>query len=196
MHHPEAPHIYLIRHARPLINRKGFFSKAQAQRYLQEYNEAEVEAILEKSEHLPLDRITRVFCSTLPRAKATALMLFGKEVELIEDATFKEFENRIWGLPLGRFPLKWWQVTSRILWLLGLNQKDIESFRQAKVRASQAAQHLIQEAEKTGIAVLVAHGFLNAFIKRALRKQGWKVVINGGSKYVGVTRLEKLEVRF
>ncbi|KAA3436658.1 histidine phosphatase family protein [Rufibacter hautae] len=186
-----AQHIYLIRHARPLISRKGFFSKAQAQQYITDYNQAEVEKIIQRSEHLPLDRIKRVFCSTLPRAKATALMLFGPEVELIEDATFKEFESRIWGLPLGKFPLKWWQVTSRILWLLGLNQKDIESFKQAKMRAAQAADHLVREAESNGIAVLVAHGFLNEFIKRALKKRGWKVSLDGGRGYVGVTRLEK-----
>ncbi|WP_181304181.1 histidine phosphatase family protein [Rufibacter sp. XAAS-G3-1] len=188
---PDTPHIYLIRHARPIINQKGFFTKAQAQHYLQEYNVAEVEQVIERSEHLPTDQIKRVFCSTLPRAKATALLLFGPDVELIEDATFKEFENRIWGLPVGKFPLKWWQVTSRVLWLLGLNQKDIESFKQAKARASQAAQHLIKEAEETGIAVLVAHGFLNEFIKRALKKKGWKVVLDGGRGYVGVTQLEK-----
>ncbi|RNI25675.1 histidine phosphatase family protein [Rufibacter latericius] len=184
-------HIYLIRHARPLINQKGFFTKAQAEQYMQDYNVAEVEKIIERSEHLPLARIKRVFCSTLPRAKTTALMLFGAEVELLEDATFKEFENRIWGLPLGKFPLKWWQVTSRILWLLGMNQKDIESFRQAKVRADQAAEHLVREAEVQGLAVLVAHGFLNEFIKRALKKRGWKVVRDGGRGYVGVTQLEK-----
>ncbi|MBC3542433.1 histidine phosphatase family protein [Rufibacter sediminis] len=188
---PATPHIYLIRHARPLINRKGFFTKAQAEQYIQEYNVAEVEEIIERSEHLPLDRIRKVFCSTLPRAKATALMLFGPEVELIEDASFKEFENRIWGLPLGKFPLLWWQVTSRILWLLGLNQKDIESFKQAKVRAAQAAEHLAREAEADGMAVLVAHGFLNEFIKRSLKQRGWKVVLDGGRGFVGVTQLSK-----
>ncbi|GGK57247.1 histidine phosphatase family protein [Rufibacter glacialis] len=186
-----APAIFLIRHARPLVNRNGFFSKAEAAQYLQDYNEAAVEEVKERSEHLPLDQIQKVFCSTLPRAKATAVMLFGPEVELIEDATFREFENRIWGLPLGKLPLRWWQVTSRALWLLGLNQKDIESFKQAKVRAAQAAQHLAQEAESNGIAVLVAHGFLNEFIKRALRREGWQVVVEGGRGFVGVTKLEK-----
>ncbi|AKQ44855.1 hypothetical protein TH63_03215 [Rufibacter radiotolerans] len=186
-----APHIYLIRHARPIINRSGLFSKAAAAQYIQDYNVAEVEEIIEKSEHLPMDRIKKVFCSTLPRAKATAKMLFGEGVELIEDATFREFENRIWGLPLGKFPLIWWQVTSRALWLLGLNQKDIESFKQAKARAAQAAQHLATEAEAHGLAVLVAHGFLNEFVKRALRRQGWKVLRDGGRGYVGVTQLGK-----
>ncbi|WP_210466102.1 histidine phosphatase family protein [Rufibacter roseolus] len=188
---PQPAHIYLIRHARPIISRKGFFSKAQAQQYISDYNLAEVEKVIERSEHLPMDRIKRVFCSTLPRAKATACMLFGPEVELIEDARFREFENRIWGLPLGKFPLKWWQVTSRILWLLGLNQKDIESFKKAKIRATQAADHLVREAEVHGLAVLVAHGFLNEFIKRALKKRGWKVLLDGGRGYVGVTQLEK-----
>ncbi|WP_205499712.1 histidine phosphatase family protein [Rufibacter psychrotolerans] len=186
-----AAHIYLIRHARPVLNRKGLFSKEQAAQYLKDYNLAEVEQIIERSEHLPLELIRKVYCSTLPRAKATARLLFGPEVQLIEDATFVEFENRIWGLPWGRFPLRWWQVTSRILWLLGLNQKDIESFQQARKRADQAADKLAAEAETNGLAVLVAHGFLNEFIKRSLRKKGWKVVLDGGRRYVGVTQLSK-----
>lgn len=184
-------HIYLIRHSRPIINRQGWFSKAQAEQYILDYNTAEVEQIIQKSEHLPLERIKKVFCSTLPRAKATAQMLFGPEVELVEDAAFREFENRIRGLPLGKFPLIWWQVTSRILWLLGLNQKGIESFQKAKARAAQAAEHLARVAETEGIAVLVAHGFLNEFIKRSLKRRGWKVLLNGGHGYVGVTQLEK-----
>ncbi|WP_207432277.1 histidine phosphatase family protein [Sabulibacter ruber] len=185
------PHIYLIRHARPVLNRKGLFSKEQATQYLKDYNLAEVEQIIERSEHLPLEFISKVYCSTLPRAKATARMLFGPDVHMIEDATFVEFENRIWGLPLGKFPLIWWQATSRVLWMLGLNQKDIESFKQARKRASQAADKLALEAETSGIAVLVAHGFLNEFIKRSLRKKGWKVVLDGGRGFVSVTQLSK-----
>ncbi|WP_232058373.1 histidine phosphatase family protein [Nibribacter ruber] len=187
----ETIHIYLIRHARPMVDKSGFFSKEQATQYLQEYSLAEVEQVIERSEHLPIDRIKKVFCSTLPRSKATALQLFGPQVELVEDVTFREFENRIWGLPLGKFPLLWWQVTSRLLWLMGLNQKEIESFKMARKRASQAADHLVQEAETAGMAVLVAHGFLNEFIKRALKRRGWRVTIDGGRKFVGVTQLEK-----
>jgi broad specificity phosphatase PhoE len=184
-------HIYLIRHARPMVNKSGFFSKQQAAQYLQDYNLAEVEQIIERSEHLPIDRIKKVFCSTLPRSKATALQLFGQDVELIEDATFREFENRIWGLPLGKFPLLWWQVTSRVLWMMGLTHKEIESFKTARKRASQAAEHLVAEAQASGLAVLVAHGFLNEFIKRALKRRGWRVTIDGGRGFVGVTQLEK-----
>ncbi|MFC6998663.1 histidine phosphatase family protein [Rufibacter roseus] len=186
-----ANYIYLIRHAKPIIDKSGFFSKAQAQQYLKDYHLAEVEEILERDEHLPAGKVRKVLTSTLPRAKATAKMLFGNDVELVEDEMFREFENRIWGLPIGKFPLAWWQVTSRVLWMLGLNQKEIESFIQAKTRAAQAAHHLAQEAEKERIAVLVAHGFLNQFIKRSLRKQGWKVKRNGGRGYVGITILTK-----
>ncbi|MFB9864720.1 histidine phosphatase family protein [Rufibacter immobilis] len=183
--------IYLIRHARPLVSREGLFSKAQAEQYLKDYQVAEVEQILPQPGHLPLPQVKKVFCSTLPRAKATARMLFGEEVELVEDALFREFENRIWGLPWAKLPLSWWQVPSRILWFLGLNQREIESFRKAKARAAQAAEHLIAEATQNGVAVLVAHGFLNEFIKRALVKRGWQVRVNGGRGYVGITQLEK-----
>ncbi|WP_192821640.1 histidine phosphatase family protein [Rufibacter sp. LB8] len=187
----ETAHIYLIRHARPLVERSGFFSKAAAQQYLQEYQVAEVEEILERQEGLLPHEINRVFCSPLPRAKATARMLFGPDVELVEDAAFREFESRIAGLPIGKFPLAWWQVTSRMLWMLGLNQREIESFRDARARATQVAQRLALEAEVQGLAVLVAHGFLNTFIKRTLRRQGWKVLSDNGRQFLGITQLEK-----
>lgn len=183
--------IYLIRHARPVIDKAGFYSKAQARQYTQDYQVADVEEILDKNSHLPLEKISKVFCSTLLRAKSTARQLFGPAVTLVEDATFREFETRIWGLPIGKFPLAWWQVTSRVLWIMGLNQKEIESFKQAKKRAAQAAHHLAEEAQKEEIAVLVAHGFLNEFIKRALQKQGWHLRLDGGRGYVGVSLLER-----
>ena len=181
--------IFLIRHARPLVDRRGWFSKAQAQQFLQDYQVAEVEEIL--SPQLPpvLPPVKKVYCSPLPRAMATAHMLFGPEAELVVDPVFREFESSIWGLPLGRFPLSWWQVPSRVLWFLGLHQKDMESFRKAKVRAALAAEQLAQEAGAKGVAVLVAHGFVNEFIKRALVKKQWKVLVNGGRGYVGVTQL-------
>lgn len=183
--------IYLIRHARPILDRSGLFSKAQAEQYLTAYQVAEVGTDLEKTPHLPLKRIQKVFCSPLPRALATAHLLFGRNMTLVVDRVFREFENRIWGIPWGKFPMGWWQVSSRVLWMLGVNQGDSESFRQAKARAARAAAILAQEAGTDGLAVLVAHGFLNAFIKRALRKQGWKVTLNGSSSYLGVTILEK-----
>jgi phospholipase/lecithinase/hemolysin len=39
--------------------------------------------------------------------------------------------------------------------------------------------------------VLVAHGFLNAFIKRALKQMGWRVVRHDGQGFLGVTELIK-----
>ncbi|MGV3538311.1 MAG: phosphoglycerate mutase family protein [Rufibacter sp.] len=183
--------IFLIRHAKPIINNRGWFSKSEAQQYLQEYQVAEVEEILEQTLPLGPETVKKVLCSSLPRAKMTARMLFGAEVALEENALFLEFENRISGFGLVKLPLSWWTFFSRVLWLLGLNQHGIESFKAAKTRANKVTELLVQEARKEGIAVLVAHGFLNNFIKRALKKRGWNLVLNGGHSFAGVTLVEK-----
>jgi len=38
---------------------------------------------------------------------------------------------------------------------------------------------------------LVAHGFLNAFIRQGLRRRGWQIVRHDGNDYLGVTELVK-----
>ena len=140
---------------------------------------------------LPYHQIKKVYCSTLNRSKKTAQAIFGPEMPLVEDPAFNEFERKILRLPLLKFPIDFWLTASRALWLLGLNSKGIETFRQAKRRARTCARHLADQARQEGQLVLVAHGFLNAFIRRELQKLGWQMVRKDGSGFLGVTELEK-----
>lgn len=43
--------------------------------------------------------------------------------------------------------------------------------------------------------MLVAHGFLNRYIKEDLEKMGWRVVRDGGHGYLGTTILAKIDDR-
>lgn len=182
--------IFLVRHARPEVSRKGAFGQKQASKFIQDYDAADIEAGIKPPAGLPYQVVTKVYCSTLNRSKKTAWALFGPEMPLVEDATFNEFERKILRLPLLRFPIDFWLTASRALWLLGLNSSGIETFRQAKSRARTCAQHLTDQARQEGQLVLVAHGFLNAFIRRELQQLGWKVVRKDGTGFLGVTELE------
>jgi broad specificity phosphatase PhoE len=182
--------IFLIRHARPLVEKKGLFDAAAAQKFITDYDTASVEEFVLQHETIPFAEIKRVYCSSLPRAQLTAKAIFGEEPEYIVNSNFREFEKRIFSLPFLRLPIKVWLVTARVLWLLGFNNREIETFKQAKVRVKECATVLEQEVAKQRVAVLVAHGMLNNFIIRELRKRGWKVKINGGYGFVGVTMLE------
>ncbi|QNF32643.1 histidine phosphatase family protein [Adhaeribacter swui] len=184
-------HIFLIRHQRPNVSKSGFFNQQQASQFLKNYDICTIEQLVNKPAGLPYEHVTQVFCSTLPRAKQTAQAIFGNEVSLIADPVFNEFPRQIFPVPFLKFPIKFWLYGARVLWLLGLNNQDLEPFHQARQRARKAAQKLAQQADKDGKVVLVAHGFLNFFVRRALRKMGWQVVRQDGSGFLGVTELVK-----
>lgn len=183
--------IFLIRHARPLVEKKGLFNAATARQYIFDYDAAAVEEFVLQNEFIPYKEIKRVYCSTLLRSQLTAKAIFGEEAEFIVDPNFREFERRIFSLPLLRLPIKLWLVTARILWFMGLNSRDIETFKEARRRAKLCAALLEKEAMEQGTAVLVAHGLLNNFTMRELRKKSWQLVSAGGSGFVSVNILEQ-----
>lgn len=184
-------HIFLVRHYEPDVERSGFFNAAEACNFLNAYDAAGlVQTGFQHPAGLP-DKMPKVFCSALPRAKQTARLLFGETAELVENADFNEFQRRIFRLPLLRFPIEVWLTGARLLWMLGLNSAGIETFRQARERARRCAAALATNAETDHKVVLVAHGFLNAFIRQALKKQGWQIVRHDGNAYLGVTELVK-----
>jgi broad specificity phosphatase PhoE len=182
--------IYLIRHHKPKVIRTGQFSYAQAMRFLLDYDTADIEALHEKPIDLPY-HVQKVYCSQLNRSRQTAWLLFGPQTKLVEDPRFNEFEQKVLHLPLITLPIGVWLTLSRILWIAGLWSGTIESFRAARIRAGQCASILATAAQQEKETVLVAHGFLNFFIRRALKKMNWQVVKKGGNDYLGVTVLEK-----
>ena len=178
--------IFLIRHARPKVERKGFFDVAAARQYISDYDTAQVEAFVLQHEAIPYKEIKKVYCSTLVRSQLTARAIFGEDVELRIDETFREFERRIFTLPWLHLPIKVWLLIARLLWFLGFNNRDIETFRQARTRARKAAGLLDQDARLNHTTVLVAHGLLNSFIRRDLKRLGWQESIKGGSDFLSV----------
>lgn len=188
---PRQLHIFLIRHQRPAVSKKGWLSRHQASQFLIDYDACDIEQLLNKPTGLPFESITKVYCSSLPRAKQTARAIFGPQAQLLEDVTFNEFQRQVFQLPLLKFPVKFWLFGARVLWLLGVNNKGIETFRQARMRARKAAQRLVEHVETEGKVVLVAHGFLSIFIRRALKKMGWRIVRHDGGGFLGVTELVK-----
>lgn len=188
-----APHrIFLIRHARPLVSKKGLFSAAAARQYISDYDAAQVEEFVLAHEAIPFKDITKVHCSPLIRSQLTAKAIFGDDVQLLISPDFREFERRIFSLPGIHLPIKLWLLAARVLWFLGFNSRDIETFKEARHRARLAAQHLITDARQTGTAILVAHGLLNYFILRELKKLGWKHTLQEGSGFVSVNMVEHL----
>lgn len=190
---PRTPNrIFIIRHAKPQVAGKGMFNAAGARQYISDYDAANVEEFILTNEALPYKQITKVHCSTLVRSQLTAKAIFGENVKLIIDANFREFERRIFSLPFLQLPIKLWLLGARIFWFLGFNSSGIETFKQARQRARTAAKQLADEATHETIAVLVAHGLLNFFIKRELKRLGWQQTIKEGSGFISVNAFEYL----
>jgi broad specificity phosphatase PhoE len=82
-----------------------------------------------------------------------------------------------------RFSPSRWGVIARLWWWF-LNHHDPgeETRAQAEVRAAAVADRLIAAA-RDGDVLVVAHGFFNAMIGRALKKRGWRRVVNQGYRY-------------
>lgn len=187
----EIQQIILIRHGEPDLNKKGWRNRNEAIQFMKDYDSAIVKPFSKKPinpENIPIDTI---FHSTLPRAKYTAQRAFGDTKILVGNSDFVEFERKAMKWPNIKMPIKFWTTGSRVLWMMGFNDKNIESFRRAKKRAIKNTKTLTLEAERNEMVILVAHGLHNKYLKKFLRKSGWTVAKNTGNDYLSVKILAK-----
>jgi broad specificity phosphatase PhoE len=185
--------IYLIRHAKPNLKKKLFYSQKEAQQYIFDYNSAAVIPFHPETVKVNLNQEHIIYCSNLPRSQETALAIFGNQFPIMSDTIFREYEIKmIKASSIIKLPLGIWQFFSRGTWLLGFNDKGIESRQQAKTRVKQAAENLMKVAYVEETAVLVAHGMLNHGLEKQLKKQGWQVIQKNGQTNLGATVLVKI----
>lgn len=190
----ELRQIALIRHGEPDVNKIGRFDYEDAKQYIRSYDSVGI--LVPDEPFFMVDKEEEIlfYTSTIPRAQSTAQYLFGPDREIVESADFREFERSLGDRRIKmRLPLRYWTFTARIEWMLGINRDGVESFKEAKARALQGAQKLDTLSEDNPKIVLVAHGFLNRYLKDYLEDMGWKVVRDGGSNYFATTILAKLE---
>ncbi|HWA92796.1 MAG TPA: histidine phosphatase family protein [Rhizomicrobium sp.] len=168
-----AERIILIRHGRPAIetsprkNHHGFRS------YIDDYEAAGLDPGSAPPEELQdlVKELTAVFSSDRARSHESAKAL-APNAELIADPLFAEAPLASPRIPLLRMKVPKWAVVARILWHAGYHP-EIEDYRRAKARASDAADILMRRARENGQAALVAHGYFNLMIGRELRRRGF-----------------------
>jgi hypothetical protein len=85
-----------------------------------------------------------------------------------------------------------WGFIARVWWWFFNHHEGQETRRQAESRAGQAADLLIELAGQGEDVVLLAHGFFNFMIGRALRRRGWRLASSQGYKYWSVRRFERI----
>lgn len=182
--------IVLARHGEPALSRRVWLN---AQGYRAFWAQYEVLGILPGQ--MPPDalmgfvaRAGSVFSSTRQRSIETAVALaqgraFNSEAMFIEAPlpppnlpAFIKLTPALWGF------------LARVWWWFFNHHEGQETRRQAEQRADEAAERLIAVAEGGEDVVVLAHGFFNFMIGRALRRRGWRVAHSEGYKYWSMRR--------
>ncbi len=184
--------IVLARHGEPALSRDVRLCAKEYRDWWALYEEGGIKA----EQDIPPDlkavaqRAGAVIASTRLRSIQSADLLTGgrsfpREVGFIEaplpPPRFPEWVKlspRIWGF-LARF---WW-------WWFNHHEGE-ESRREAQGRSRLAADHLIALAADGTDVLLVAHGFFNAMIGRALVARGWRRTLGRGYRYWSIRRFE------
>lgn len=84
-----------------------------------------------------------------------------------------------------------WGFFSRFCWWFFDHHHGEENRAQAEARADLAAGKLIDLAAGGEDVVVLAHGFFNVLIGRALVKRGWRMTLREGYKYWSTRRFER-----
>ena len=172
--------IILIRHAAPEVSTSERIRGSEFADWLARYDASPI-----VPPSTPLPQYDKVYCSTLLRARQTAALL---SANIVSDARL--VEAPVPPLSFGRWRMKatHFVLVARLLWLLGVH-REVESSAKAKARAATLAAWLEKTAKDEGQAVVVAHGFINHLIGKALIRRGWQRLADASSRHhLGQTR--------
>jgi broad specificity phosphatase PhoE len=91
-----------------------------------------------------------------------------------------------------RMSPKIWGFIARVWWWFFNHHEGQETRRQAEARADEAAEMIVDLAASGQDVVVLAHGFFNFMVGRALRRRGWRLTANQGWKYWSARRYERV----
>lgn len=132
-----------------------------------------------KEAHIPIETIEAITTAKLVvtsdqrRAVQSAAELTDS-LSFVQNPLFREAE-----VPTGFYAPKWlkckpnvWMFIGRTLWIAAYS-KDVESYKEVRERARQAANMLHRYALVHGHITLVGHSYFNVMIGTELRAMGW-----------------------
>ncbi|NLG18335.1 MAG: phosphoglycerate mutase family protein [Fibrobacter sp.] len=174
--------ITLIRHGEPEANEEysafALVAGEDIKNFLKKWNRCE----LSSRNEIPasLKEIIKsgdfYISSDLKRTKQSFQMLGVNEFETNE--LFNEAR-----LPHGigksiKLPFVFWLIALRILWRFGLSSNS-ESYKDFTDRIKEGTD-MIEENRDVNHTILMAHGFVNRFLKKELLRRGWKLLSKKG----------------
>lgn len=185
--------IVLARHGEPDIHRKVMLTAHGYRDYWSRYEQLGIRPG-QKPPHQLIEQTARagvIISSVRNRSIESALALaagreFSRTPLFVEAPlpppnwpTFVKMSPKLWGF-IARF---WW-------WFFNHHEGQ-ETRREAEGRADRAADMIIEMAENGDDVVVLAHGFFNFMVGRALRRRGWRLTANQGWKYWSTRRYER-----
>lgn len=179
--------IVLVRHGKPISASNPKLDVVGYAKWIKNYNAS---LVAECSRPLQIDSdFSSFYCvaSDYKRAIHSAKIYLNRGPELT-DRIYREMDIPRYKLPVSMRAWTWVYV-SRALWMLGI-RGPFESFQQAKQRADEAANKLLNLADEHQKVIVFGHGFMNRYIRIVLRKKGW-LVLSKSDAYWGISRLSK-----
>lgn len=185
--------IILARHGRPALSRKVMLSANDYRRWWGEYEVLGLRS--DQSAPEPLKALAQtagaVLASTRRRSIETAEMVCAGRPFVSDPALIEApLPPPPWPDWLRLPPIVWGFVSRFAWWWFDLHG-DEESKREAEKRADAVADRLAGMAAGGSDVLVLAHGFFNAMLARALKRHGWRLTDNGGYSYWAARRFEK-----
>ncbi len=184
--------VILARHGEPALSRRVMLSAAEYRRWWARYEQGG----LKPGQTPPADLVAsadaagKVFSSTRERSKESARAICRERV-FSSDPLFIEALLPSPPFPAAlRLPPACGGVISRFWWAVFDYHDGQESRGEAEARALAAARLLSEQTAGGEDVVLIAHGYFNFMIGRALVAQGWRRTLNQGFKYWSTRRFE------
>ena len=180
--------IILIRHGKPSAAINPKLSASGFANWVLDYDESDVSC-----ESLPPDTLAKsikdhfIIASHLARSIDSVKKCLNAEPDLIH-RKFREMEIPSYKLPF-RLKAYTWLVVNRIAWFIGI-KSEVESFKEAKIRAKHSAKELIDLAIEHNKVVVFGHGLMNKYIAKELEQFGWDRASEGKS-YWSTIKLKK-----
>lgn len=174
-------HITIIRHGEPDFDWERRVKGSDMVAIIRAYDAS---GIVGTPPDESLDLVTAhnlIVCSDLTRSIQSAKALGADSIHE-SSSLFREMNLPCFDNVKMRLPLKIWTVVLRILWFAGFSN-NTESISEAKARAVDAANRLIELANEHQSVLFVGHGFLNRYVVKELRQRNWVGPRNAGKRY-------------
>jgi broad specificity phosphatase PhoE len=184
--------VILVRHGEPALSRRVLLTAGGYRQWWARYEAGGLKPGQTPPAHLlaMIAGAGEILSSTRPRAVETAEALcrgrpFASSALFIE-APLPSPPAPDWF----RLSPRWWGVVSRFWWRVFDYHDGQESRSEAGARAVRAAGDLARRAAAGGDVVLIAHGYFNFMIGRALAAEGWRRTLDQGFRYWSARRFE------